>query len=81
VKKHIKERNARTIIDVGCAEGQFVKELAMMDLRRVIGIDLDEVVIENGSSYFKPNFDEYYNPYSMRAEPVLIEVKLDFLGF
>ena len=74
VQKYITEANARTVIDLGCAECKFVKELAMMDLRRVIGIDLDPLVIENGSNYFKPNFDDYYNPYVLRADPVLVEV-------
>ena len=45
-----------------------------MDLRRVIGIDLDRHVIDNGSNYFKPNFDDYNNPYYQRKENLLIEL-------
>ena len=74
VKKHIERTQAQTVIDLGCAECKFVKELAKMDLRRVIGIDLDRQVIDNGSNYFKPNFDDYNNPYYQRKENLLIEL-------
>lgn len=75
VKKLISELNAKTVIDLGCAECKFVKELAMMNLRRVIGIDLDGQIIKTGSNYFKPNFDDCYNLYYHRKEPLLIEVR------
>ena len=74
VKKHIERTKAQTVIDLGCAECKFVKELAKMDLRRVIGIDLDRHVIDNGSNYFKPNFDDYNSPYYQRKENLLIEL-------
>jgi 2-polyprenyl-3-methyl-5-hydroxy-6-metoxy-1,4-benzoquinol methylase len=79
VKKYIREAGANSVIDLGCAECKFVKELAMMDLRRVIGIDLDRTVLENGSNYFKPDFDDYYNPFYIRQEPVLVEVGCSFI--
>ena len=75
VKKFIAQSGARTVIDLGCAECKFVKELVQLDLRRVIGVDLDKSVIETGSNYFKPNFDEINNPYFQRTEPILLEVR------
>ena len=62
------------MIDLGCAECKFVKELVQLNLRRVIGVDLDKGVIETGSNYFKPNFDEINSPYFQRTEPILLEV-------
>lgn len=50
-----------------------------MNLRRVIGIDFDKYVLDIGSNYMKPNFDDLYNPGFKRKENLLIELyRYDF---
>ena len=82
VKKYILRTKARTVIDLGCGEAKFVRELAQMNLRRVIGIDFDKYVLDIGSNYMKPNFDDHYNPGFKRKENLLIELyRYDFKYF
>ena len=79
MKKFILRTKARTVIDLGCGEAKFVRELAQMNLRRVIGIDFDKYVLDIGSNYMKPNFDDLYNPGFKRKENLLIELyRYDF---
>ena len=57
MKKHILRTKAKTVIDLGCGECQFLRELAQMKLRRVIEVDFDKYVLDIGSNYIKPNFE------------------------
>ena len=71
MKRQIGLVGARTVMDLGCAECKFVKELAMMDLRRIIGLDLEKENIEKGFNYLRPSF---YNSYNRKKEDLHIEV-------
>jgi len=54
VKTYLKEGETLSILDVGCASGEFVYQLASPE-RTLLGIDLDPIMIKEAQKRHSPN--------------------------
>ena len=75
VKKFVMETEPKSIVDLGCAECKFVKEIATWSkAKRIIGVDFDPNVLDNSRRVFNSKFDSNYNQGFRREEDALLQV-------
>lgn len=64
----VKERQAKKVLDFGCAEAKLVKTLISQDnlihLEEVVGVDIDQQLLEESKFRIKPFTADYLRPRS-----------------
>ena len=82
VKKVIKTANARSIIDLGCGDCSFMKEVSSLNnIERLIGVDLHPPTLAKGIGMFTDDFDQATNAKVRRKVDLDIEVRKFKLEF
>ena len=80
VKKFVMETEPKSIVDLGCAECKFVKEIATWsNAKRIIGVDFDPKVLDDSRRVFNSKFDSNYNQGFRRKEDTLLQVLLTII--
>jgi len=75
VKKVIKTANARSIIDLGCGDCSFMKEVSSLNnIEHLIGVDLHPPTLAKGIGMFTDDFDQATNAKVRRKVDLDIEI-------
>jgi len=75
VKKVIKTENARSIIDLGCGDCSFMKEVSSLNnIEHLIGVDLHPPTLAKGIGTFTDDFDQATNAKVRRKVDLDIEI-------
>ena len=70
----IKTRNARSIIDLGCGDCSFMKEVSgINNIERLIGVDLHPPTLAKGIGTFNDDFDQAVNAKIRRKVDLEVE--------
>ena len=77
VKNLIRKYNATSIIDLGCGDCSFMKEVTQINnINRLIGIDLHPTSLAKGIGTFNKSFDHQHNSKVRRKVNLEVEVRI-----
>ncbi|CBY21285.1 unnamed protein product [Oikopleura dioica] len=68
VLDYVEKTKAKTVIDLGCAECKFVRELAKLQLKRVVGIDIQRELLTSNKFALESSFDNFYMGSDFKRE-------------
>ena len=75
VKKLIQEYNAKSVIDIGCGDCSFLKEVTKLNkIGRLVGVDLNPAGLARGAATFTSEFDDEQNSGVRRKIDLEVEV-------
>lgn len=75
VKKIIEETNSKSVLDLGCGEGTFIKEVTKLNrVEKIVGIDINPTRLGNAKLAFNKDFDNNFNTKIRRKTDLEIEL-------
>ena len=75
VKNLIQQYNARSVIDIGCGDCSFLKEVTKLNkISRLVGVDLNPTGLARGAGTFHAKFDSEQNSGVRRKIDLEVEV-------